>query len=96
MHRVANPAKPKGCGGSIPPDTAIFPIPHPRAIFPQMSEPGTTYVVSANEMLDTGKRRWKTLLVTKDEAAAESLKAAIEADGVQAEIETIRPPARKR
>jgi hypothetical protein len=72
----------------------IFPTPHPRAIFLQMSEPGTTYVVSANEMLDTGKRRWKTLLVTKDEAAAESLKAAIEADGVPAEI--IRPARKPR
>jgi len=57
--------------------------------------PGTVYVVSANEMLDTGKRRWKTLLVTKIEAEAKSLKEAIEADGVPAEIETIRP-ARKR
>jgi hypothetical protein len=61
-----------------------------------MSEPGTVFVVSANEMLDTGKRRWKTLLVTKDEAAAESLKAAIEGDGVPAEIEKIRPARRKR
>jgi hypothetical protein len=61
-----------------------------------MSEPGTVFVVSANEMLDTGKRRWKTLLVTKDEAAAESLKAAIEADGVPVEIEIIRPARRKR
>jgi hypothetical protein len=61
-----------------------------------MSEPVTTYVVSALEMLDTGKRRWKTLLVTKDEAAAESLKAAIEADGVPATIEIIRPVKRKR
>jgi hypothetical protein len=61
-----------------------------------MSEPGTVYVVSANEMLDTGKRRWKTLLVTRDQAAANALKEAIESDGVQAEIETIRPAARKR
>ena len=61
-----------------------------------MSAPGPPYVVSAYELLSTGKRRWKTLLVTRDKQEAEALKASIEADDVKAEIETIIPPARKR
>ena len=61
-----------------------------------MPEPISTYVVSAFETQENGKRRWKTLLVTKDEAKAKALKDAIEADGVRCEIEIIRPPRKKR
>lgn len=86
--RSASPACPrKGMRG-------LFAFQAPRYIG-RMSAPGTTYVVSAYELLSTGKRRWKTLLVTKDKVEAGALKDAIEADGVKAEIEVI-PPARKR
>lgn len=56
-----------------------------------MPDETPTYVVSAFELLDTGKRRWKTLLVTRDKVKADALKAAIEADDVKAEIEVILP-----
>lgn len=73
----------------------LFAFLAPRYIA-RMSEPVITYVVSALRTQVDGKRRWKTLLVTKSKPEAEALRDAIESDGVKAEIEEIRPQRRKR
>ncbi|QKD16814.1 hypothetical protein [Mesorhizobium sp. NZP2077] len=47
---------------------------------------GATYVVKA---FDDKAKVWKTVMSTKDKDQADAAKAAIEQDGVRAEIETI-------
>lgn len=57
-----------------------------------MTDPiGTTYIVSA---YDSEAKVWRTVLPTKDKAEAESMKAAMEQDGVKAEITTFPPKKR--
>lgn len=51
----------------------------------------TTYIVKA---FDTIAKTWKTVLATKDKAAAEAMKEAMEQDGVKVEIETFPPEKR--
>ncbi|WP_200953728.1 hypothetical protein [Mesorhizobium sp. Root102] len=52
-----------------------------------MSDPvGTVYVVSIYEKPD-----WRRLLTTQDAAAAEALRASIEADGEKARVQKFPP-----
>lgn len=67
--------------------TASLPPSKARPISPPMTE-APTYIVKA---FGDKEKVWKTVLATKDEAAALAMKAAIEQDGVLAEIETIPP-----
>ena len=48
--------------------------------------PATTYIVSVFD-----KPTWRTILTTKDKAAAEALEQAMVQDGVKAKIEEITP-----
>jgi len=50
---------------------------------------GTVYVVS---IFDEGE--WRRLLTTQDEVEAESLRAAMEQDGVEALLEKFEPKAK--
>ncbi|WP_167458594.1 hypothetical protein [Mesorhizobium kowhaii] len=52
-------------------------------------KPATTYIVSVFE-----KPHWRTVLTTKDKAAAEALEQAIVQDGVRAQNDEIAPKKR--
>jgi hypothetical protein len=56
-----------------------------------MTKPGTTYVVT---VYDAVAKVRKTVLVTTDKAKADGMVAAMEQDGVRAEIEVILPKKR--
>jgi hypothetical protein len=98
MHRVANPAKPKGCGGSIPPDTATksFPLRSPALYPAPMSEPGPTYQVSIIERQPSGQNLIRILLRTENLEEANALVNSLEQDGVKPRFEVIRPARKKR
>lgn len=55
-----------------------------------MKEPKTIYRVEVLNVID-GRKTWRTLLNTSDEAEAKALVAAMEQDGVKAQIEIIPP-----
>jgi hypothetical protein len=58
-----------------------------------MSAPKTIYHVEVLDVID-GKKTWRTLLNTSDETEAKALVAAMEQDGVRAQIEIIPPKQR--
>ena len=55
-----------------------------------MSAPKTVYRVEVLDTID-GKKTWRTLLSTHDHEQAKALVAAMEQDGVKAQIE-VTPP----
>ncbi|ESY29994.1 MULTISPECIES: hypothetical protein [unclassified Mesorhizobium] len=54
-------------------------------------KPATTYIVSVFD-----KPNWRTILTTKDRAAAEALEQVMVQDGVKAQIEEITPKPKRR
>lgn len=58
-----------------------------------MKESKTIYRVEVLDVID-GRKTWRTLLNTSDEAEAKALVAAMEQDGVKAQIEVVQPRRR--